>query len=591
MVVDNFYTTYNARHLAPQEVAESFIWSDSFGKLIQNNHSIILGARGCGKTTLMKMLTLPALNAWKSNRAIDVKDKIPFYGIYISTDIYWNVKNQTYGSQLESYGNLSHLISKFSVNSNVFTSLCDTFINILSLELQMDEEEKEVELCQELIKAWKLNETIPKLKYIKEALSERVDKVNQFVQEVIFNHKSSDDIEIPDFFSLSFETSLEVVIPKFERIYNLDNKKKWALCFDELEFAPNWLREKLFSSLRSRTQYFLYKLSSSPILPSELKTILQGDYGPTSGNDVQLIKMWASEDNEEFSKKIIQSLIKNIGDANSFFGTNDLYNKRSESYIKDSVFYKSMKELIEKDNSFKDFLANKNVDIEEPKLNDSSEKNTLYRKIKPIVFFRNAFIESKEDKKKVMYRGRKKAPDLYYGIEVLTKICDGNPRWLIGIVSQLLIKSKGDNKIKKVDQYNEILRASKRFKNVIANIPVESCDFTIVKLLDRIGNYFRFQILGDEFHMDPKGTFIVNDNEADIPSEIIVLIEKAVAQGALILLDSKDDSFDFKIREQRFKLSYLFAVLYDLPLRVYSEISLSECLNGVKESKQTKLFG
>lgn len=594
MKPDNFYTTYNARHLAPKEVAETFIWSDNFGKLIQNNHAIILGARGCGKTTLMKMLTIPALYNWDSEKAENIRTNIPFYSIYISTDIYWNVKNQTYGSQLKEYGELSNQISRFAVNSNVFSSLCDTFINIIESELKDNDENKEIELCKELIKAWKLSNTIPKLKFVKEALYERVDEVNQLIQEIIFNYDSSKDIPNPEYFNLAFDTSLELVIPKFERIFGIDgneNKRKWALCFDELEFAPEWLREKLFSSLRSRTQYLLYKLSSSPILPSELKDTLHAEYGPTSGNDVELIKMWTSNDNEEFSQKIIQSLIKDKGSIDEYFGSNKIYNKSADSYVDGSKFNLAVKELIKKDDSFKDFLETKEVDLENPVPRDAGEKDTLYRKIKPIVYFRNAFIDSNRKGGKITYRSRKKAPDLYHGVEVLSKVCDGNPRWLIGIVSQILINAKSDKKVSRIDQYSELYRASTRFKNVMENIPVGNCDLTIVNILDRIGEYFRDQVLGETFFMDPKGTFEVDENEVILNDNIVELIEKGVAQGAIILLEAKESSFDFMVREQRFRLSYLFSILYDLPLRTYKECKLSECLSDKKSQPlQGSLF-
>lgn len=225
MKTEDFYLTYNARHLEPQEVAKTFIWSESFDKLIQKNHSVILGARGCGKTTLMKMLTLPALHAWKDSRAQNIKNEISFYSVYVSTDIYWDVKNQTSSSQLKQFKKFSEVISFFAVTSNVFISLCDTFLNIIEFEFNSLELDKEIELCVELIDAWKLKSVIPKLKFIKEAINKRVDLVNQLIQDVIFNYKNEEDIPQYDFFNLSFESSLEVVVPIFERIYSIQGKK------------------------------------------------------------------------------------------------------------------------------------------------------------------------------------------------------------------------------------------------------------------------------------------------------------------------------------------------------------------------------
>ncbi len=594
---DDFFNTFNARHLNPKQVAESFIWSENFGKLISNNHSVILGARGCGKTTLMKMLTLPALYSWKNSRAKKIRANSPFYAIYISTDIYWDVKNQTYSSQLERFKNFADVISAFAVNSNVFLALCDTFKYIIELELKNTHEEQEKELCKALIDAWRLKATVPKLDYIKEALNKRIDTVNQLIQDVIFNYTEDNNLPQDEYFNLSFESSLEYIIPIFERIYKLNEGKKWALCFDELEFAPLWLRQKLFRSLRSRQQYILYKLSASPILPSELEKEFTGEYSPTSGNDVQMIKMWASSDNEKFSRQIINSLLSNrfeSVDPSAFFGSNHIHEKSFHSYEKGSEFYNEITQLLSKDESFKSFLESKKISLNNPIAIDKKQKDTIFRKIKPIVYFRNYFVDENKfqngGKQYKILRSRKTGEDLYSGIEVLVKVCDGNPRWLIGIISGILLKCSR-TKAEKHVQYEELISAAKRFKNVISNIPIGfNCSCSLIDLIDKMGNFFTEQVLGPEFHMDPKLTFIVDPKEQDIPEDMITLIEKGVAQGAFILLDDKDDAFDFDVRGKRFKLSYLFFMLYKLPIRKYPEVKLSQCLKNWNQESQPTLF-
>lgn len=593
MSEDNFYYTYNARHLKPSEVAESFIWSESFDKLIQNGHTVILGARGCGKTTLMKMLTLPALYSWSDIRAEDIVNNIPFYAIYVSTDIYWDVKNQTYSSQLESFGNFSEIISSFAVTSNVFTSLCDTFINLLHYEIVDNSEDKEQELCTLMIKAWKLSGTIPRLKFIKEALNERIDEVNQLIQNLILNNEGKDSF-FKEYFNLSFESSLEYIIPVFERIFCIQNKKKWALCFDELEFAPLWLQEKLFISLRSRKQYILYKLSASPILSSDLEESQKKAYGPTAGNDVTIIKMWSNSDNEQFSRRIIDSLLKkkyNNNDSVTFFGRNKIYNKEQDSYKTDSVFYKEMLELYKKDDGFVDFLKSRSVDINNIEFDSKEQRDILFRKIKPIVFYRNFYIDSNNRNNGLRLRSRK-TNDLFSGIEVLVKICDGNPRWLISIVSAVLSKS-GPNGANSTVQCDEIVNAANRFRNVISNIPTGSnTSVSIAEIINKLGAFFSNQVLGSTFYMDPKTTIEVNISKSEVSDHVVDMIKKGVSQGAFILLDSKDDSFDYELRGKKIKVSFLFFPLFKLPLRNYPSVKLSDCFktDGDIESGQLFLF-
>ncbi|MGH8546796.1 MAG: hypothetical protein ACREX3_24925, partial [Gammaproteobacteria bacterium] len=67
MTIDSgtIYGTYNARMLSPEEIARTFVINENYRKLLMNEHSVLRGPRGTGKTTLLKMLTAPALREWK----------------------------------------------------------------------------------------------------------------------------------------------------------------------------------------------------------------------------------------------------------------------------------------------------------------------------------------------------------------------------------------------------------------------------------------------------------------------------------------------------------------------------------------------
>ncbi|MNF87318.1 hypothetical protein D3C84_697830 [compost metagenome] len=73
---------------------------------------------------------------------------------------------------------------------------------------------------------------------------------------------------------------------------------------------------------------------------------------------------------------------------------------------------------------------------------------------------------------------------------------------------------------------------------------------------------------------------------------MIDILEKATYQGAIILLNSNDSAFDFEVRGKKFRLSYMLAPLFKLPLRTYNEINLSTCFqeNETKNIQQINLF-
>lgn len=57
--------TNNSRYLTYEEVSSIFVKTSYFEQLSKPCHSVVLGARGCGKTTLLKMLHPNAVNEYK----------------------------------------------------------------------------------------------------------------------------------------------------------------------------------------------------------------------------------------------------------------------------------------------------------------------------------------------------------------------------------------------------------------------------------------------------------------------------------------------------------------------------------------------
>lgn len=586
----NFQTSFNARNLDPKEVAEKFIFSPSFDKLKNNCHTVILGARGCGKTTLMKMLTLPALYNWKYSSAKKFIDEIPFYAVYIPTDISWILKEESF-KNYDDNNEFKKNISKFAVNTNLFESLCDTFYNILNYELIDSNEEKEFELCINLIERWKLKKsTVPKLQYVKTALQKRRDDVSQKIPKAIFNKTESQLID-EDFFSLDYKTSVSTIATIFYRIYELPRSKKIALCFDELEFAPAWLKKELYQSLRSTDQNLLFKLSSSPLLPKEVEEIMKSESGASFGNDFEAIKMWELQSNSDFPKKIIESLLISnpyFESLESFFGSNIRFIKKLESYNTESVYLKEIKELQEKDEAFRDFLKKNNIIPTNPIPINEDQKSSIYRKMKPIVYFRNYLLRENKLNSKPVLKPSKKCIELYSGLEIIISITDGNPRWLIGLINSILNTCK-ESRVENRVQYDEIVKVSNRFINFIKNTPITLNDaksLTIDKLIDKIGYYYQSELLGHKFQSEPISAFTFDMSDSNDYENIV---EKGLLQGAFILAGNEKEIYDFEINNKRFKLSYLFYPKYRLPLRMNKTIKLSSIISA-PSNNQPNLF-
>src|SRR4051794_35756825 len=85
------FDSFNAKNSSQEEVAETFVSSPDFFNLARNNHTFVLGPRGCGKTTMFKMLTTAAMANWKPSTKKEklLHQNMPFIAIYFPSDELW----------------------------------------------------------------------------------------------------------------------------------------------------------------------------------------------------------------------------------------------------------------------------------------------------------------------------------------------------------------------------------------------------------------------------------------------------------------------------------------------------------------------
>ena len=595
--IDNFQKVFNARHLAPEQVAERFIYNPDFEELLLGNHTVLLGPRGCGKTTLMKMLTLPALNVWKDRRANKIKEGIDFFAVYISTDIYWQVQKDSYYEQLKDFPDYADVISKVAVTTSVLHALTITMAQVCEYNYVSNNAELESKMCQYLIQRWGIPATIPTYSMVQQALIERSGDLNRHIQSTMFNCRSEEDVRnsYEDYFSLDYHSSVIEATSFFVKLYDCEDRYKWALCFDELELAPLWLQDKLFQGLRSTAQNILFKLSASPIVS------ISSDILATAGNDLKLVKMWPNtlgNKYRDFSEKLVKAILKEkFGksiDPEDVFGTNPLLHsgKHTKTYEEGGETWKEIKLLATTDSNLKKLLLSSGINPNnpvEPKGNNKAG-DTILRKIKPIVYFRNYYSQY-NSKKDVRTKRSRKAQTLFYGKELIYTICDGNPRWLIGIVNGML-KQIGEEsvKISPSNQAQVLERISQQFHNIIKSMPgnevvINGKPVTLSDILDKIGTRINQDIVLGPFKKDPASTFVI-DKELD--DDVIEILKQAAYQGAIILMNPEKESFDFKMEGKTFRLSYMLCPFYKIPLRKYSKRSF---INYFEEKKTDKEIG
>ena len=122
----NFFDAYNAKSLSYSEVAKTFAPPPAHFKMLSSSsNTLLIGPRGSGKTTLMKMLTLEALRTWRGPEADETRKTITYTSIYVPADIAWTeMVRALLSPNLDE--KIANLIIEASFVTNIFLGVVAT---------------------------------------------------------------------------------------------------------------------------------------------------------------------------------------------------------------------------------------------------------------------------------------------------------------------------------------------------------------------------------------------------------------------------------------------------------------------------------
>jgi hypothetical protein len=582
------YDSFNARNYTPAQVAQTFISSEDYEDLWRNEHTVVLGPRGSGKTTLFKMLTIQALYSWSNVMAEKLKKDRPFTAIFVPTDMHWHHQLMHAEKYLQAAPRFSLAASRAAVTTSVLLAVTRTLQDRITFELT-SHVHQEAELCNILIKEWMLPKLIPCLDMVALALKSRIGEIRRVVNHVIDRGVTDENIPtVPEYFHLDYFSQLDIACSAFDAIYKQPRSAKWAICLDELELAPEWLQDQAFSEQRSSEEKYLIKLSTSPIP----KTLGKTESRPKQ--DVRLICLWNHVNrrgdgfDEELAKCFLGRKLGSNITPEMLLGKSDLVLQPEEhttKYARGSAEWQLFKTIATWDNSFRALLESAGVNPDDPVTENISVRDSLLRKAKPVAMLRNAFLKPSIHGR-VSLRSRKLGT-IYHGREAVYQIADGNPRRLIGILGDLCSKrlsstDASPQRLSNNEQAEILTRASLHFAGYVHALPggntlLGGNNIDLSTLLRTIGDYFRGRLLGPDFPLDPVGSFQVDSH---INDKVVELLRLGVYHGALVYVDPVPDTIETSLRGKRFRLSYMLAPLNKLPLTLYDPISLSSILRS-----------
>jgi energy-coupling factor transporter ATP-binding protein EcfA2 len=597
-----FVSSFNARALSAPQVAQSFVPPKAFETLTNSDHTLLVGPRGSGKTTLLKMLQTEALEHWQADTAAYYREKIEFTGVFVPSDNAWHAQlgaahiappEQNEAIAFSAF--TTHILHSLfrAIRYRVHPRASESAIPHRRVEFSQQDEQT---LVKRIASAWLLDVELTTFSALDYALAARLAELGRLKNhpnpEVVRRH-----LDDAQFIHLDFVTGASLAIEVFDDLAG-SSGDRWAFLFDELENAPHRIRELLITSLRSVNPLFLFKLSLAPYhgdLP------IGQPEGPLPGQDFDYINLTYpyKRESEQFARRLFEMDIarrargrirpeKLLG--SSRFDSTDEVGEGNPlaiaAYEVGSTLHNTFVRLKDSDPTFDAYLEQTGIDLD--RLDDlgPAARAANLRKVRNLVVVREYF---RQDESR--FRSRKSVGQLYAGASSLFAMVEGNPRLLISMIQQLMEQSADlRRRITRAQQGTAILRAIERFLAYLRTVPGRPIDDTsttspgsIVDLLDAVGHYLADEIIRQPFRANAPGAFYV---DSEVRPLDLFRVAQAVNAGALIHVPDDAQTAPLEtLLGKKFRLTYLLAPHYKLPLRLGRAVALSAILK--KASRPT----
>lgn len=576
--------SYNATKLSPKEVADTFVPSPAFQKLRDARNAILVGPRGSGKTTLLKMLTPDALSAWKGKEAGLARQRVQEVGVFIGTDAMWSEQLQVGDrEQGQAFGAAAYAL-------HIARSLVSTLLFRLGRESSHAADDgrhlkltitaaSEAQIAQRVASLFKLGESSVSLRRLQYDIGDRLNELGTY------RYRTLDGQALPDWAYLNPLQAVSEIAEMTNQIAN-EGDRKWALLFDELELAPEGIVRDILRRLRGHEPTLVFKLSLAPILRTT--DLLVGEHGAVHGQDVEFIPLTTPERSDAFvgelfeSQRPSSSALENKSPeqllGESYFDSAAASTGTPTSpapYSKGGRVWQAMDRLQKLDDTFADYLKNNKIDLATIDRLSPSQRAAKIRKIRNIAIVRSHFLNGAR-------RDTQGTRSLYTGETTLMAIPDGNPRMATILVRELvrMIESSGSIPLNRDDQAIAIEVTTSRFMALLhaqTGIRDGTRAVTLVKLLDAIGEALHHRLVRQRFSSDVAAGFFV---DRSVPEKYLALLKQAVNTGAIVHIPRENSTTPIapNARGRHYRLSYLLAPRYGLPVRQGKTVALSHLL-------------
>lgn len=422
----NPFSDSQARNFSDAKIINEFCPISNYWSLFNDQHEVLLGTRGSGKTFLLKMMRYSMLKQIRDPRAQELAEKKNYIALYVPMYLEF----VTHLTSTDSTEEKQVELFQFAFNCLLAQSLLDELTEIVLEEQEIMKQAKlNLRLASALNQIW-FNDDGDDISDIF-SLSIKLKKLFY-----IFDINKGDTSNIPPIFKRSLGATLLAVKELVSKCIGLLEEPTWIICIDEAEFLSEPMQRCINSVFRSDSNRIALKVATLPFYHTTLKT-LNPEISVSAGNDFNYRVVDIPYMNTDFinlTNALVSHRLKSRFDANlqvnsledflGKYGNDDQIDYYREEIGKESANYQQILEDIINELSDTRKKSSKHY---------SNPRKTIYDKFAPIFYVRKMFKLSKEGNRK---------PGWYAGSQMIRKISQGNPRAFIQIMNDLFEKAR-----------------------------------------------------------------------------------------------------------------------------------------------------
>lgn len=541
----NPFSDSQARNFSDAKLINEFCPISNYWSLFNDQHEVLLGTRGSGKTFLLKMMRYSMLKLIQDPRAKEIADRKEYIALYVPMYLEFVTHLTSSASSEEKQIQLF----QFAFNCLLAQSMLVELKEILSEEPnKVKWAKKNFELASELNSCW-FDDNASDIS----DLFTLTTKLKKLFYN--FDVSTGDMSKIPPVFKRQIGASLLAVKEVVAKYLELAEEPTWIICIDEAEFLNEPLQRCINSVFRSDSRRIALKVATLPYYHRTLRT-LDPNISVSIGNDFSYRVVDMNYEDSDFinlTNALVSSRLKTRFDPNlavnrleDFLGTlgnDDLLDYFREEFKEQAATDDLLMQAIVSDLS-KERQLNAN--------NYSFPRKTIRDKFAPVFYVRNIY--------KLSRKGNT-TPGWYAGSQMVRKIAQGNPRIFIQIMNNLFEKARNSDLTPKA-QHKVIFDFVQSFCE--STQALETNGPTMHRELNLIGNALHNFV--HDGHLRSTGcNFTLKFDSDESFYYAKKWLQQAVAYSRLIV--NTDTLINGIAKDTEFLLANTYAAKYWLPMR------------------------